>query len=393
MKALFNNTLPLFIAGLMMTAACNNPTSKQEAGAADSTLKVVTLQDTAFKKTIDGKQTGLFTLKNSKNLTAVFTNYGARLVSLVVPDSAGKMVDVVTGFSGVETYKKSTEPYYGAIIGRYGNRIAKGKFTIDGKEYSLLKNDGPNALHGGKRGFHDVVWDAKQTDAHTIVFTYVSKDMEEGYPGNLTATVTYSLTDQNELKIDYEAVTDKKTVLNLTNHAFFNLNGEGSGTILNHLVQINADRYTPVDTTLIPTGVLAPVKGTPFDFTTATTIAERIGENDAQLKNGKGYDHNFVLNEPTDKSIKLKPAAKVWGDKTGIIMEVFTEEPGLQFYSGNFMKGVCTFKGGAKDDFRTAFCMETQHFPDAPNQPAFASTLLLPGAKYKTSSVYRFSVK
>jgi len=391
MKRLLNNMMPLFIAGLLMTAACNN-TGRRFAGSDDDD-KLITLQDSTFKKTIDGKQTDLYTLVTTKNVRAMFTNYGARLVSLLLRDSAGKWVDVVAGFSSVDAYKKTTEPYYGATIGRYANRIAKGKFTLDGKVYALEQNNGANSLHGGKKGFHDVVWDAKQIDAHSLVFTYVSKDMEEGYPGNLTVKVTYTLTEDNELKMDYEAISDKKTVVNLTNHAFFNLNGEGSGSILNHRVQINASKYTPVDSTLIPTGELATVINTPFDFTHPVGIGERIGTSNDQLRYGMGYDHNFVLNDAGNKNTKMKSAAKVWGDRSGIVMEIFTEEPGLQFYSGNFMKGVCTLKGGAKDDFRTAFCLETQHFPDAPNQPAFASTVLEPGAQYKTSSIYRFSVK
>ncbi|HEY1112042.1 MAG TPA: aldose epimerase family protein [Chitinophagaceae bacterium] len=380
----------LFVPALV---ACNATSSAENAAAVDSAQNTtaVVLSGEAFQDTIDGKSTGLYILKNKNNLQAAFTNYGGRLVSLLVPGKDGKMVDVVVGFKSAEEFVASKEPYFGATIGRYGNRIAKGKFTLDGTTYTLTKNNGPNSLHGGKKGFQAVVWDAQMIGTSAVQFTYLSKDGEEGYPGNLTSKVTYSLTDNNELLMEYEAVTDKKTVVNLTNHAFFNLNGEGSGTINNHLLQINADRYTPVDSTLIPTGKIEQVKGTPFDFTTATAIGARVDEDHQQLKFGKGYDHNFVLN--TQPGDGLLHAATAVGDLTGIVMEVYTEEPGLQFYGGNFMKGKNIFKSGTRDEFRTAFCLETQHFPDSPNQPAFPSTVLEPGKTYKTKSVYKFSVK
>lgn len=345
--------------------------------------------DSAFEKTIDGKQTHLFVLKNKNGMEAAITNFGGRLVVLLVPDSAGKMIDVSVGLGSVDDYIKSTEHYYGATIGRYGNRIAKGHFTLEGKQYTLAINNAPNTLHGGKKGYQDVVWDAKKVNDQTLELTYLSKDMEEGFPGNLKIKVTYSLTDDNGFKCSYEATTDKTTVVNLTNHAFFNLNGEGSGTILNHLVQIKADNYTPVDPTLIPTGKIEPVKGTPLDFTTATTIGARINDANEQLKNGKGYDHNFVL----DKHTMADPIAIVKGDKTGIIMEIYTEEPAMQFYSGNFMQAKNTMKYGEKDEYRTAFAMETQHYPDSPNQPQFPSTVLKPGQIYKTESLYKFKTK
>ncbi|TDQ11073.1 aldose epimerase family protein [Pedobacter metabolipauper] len=381
----------IFAIALSVAVAACNPTEKKEATTTpgDSAQTVTLLDSTKFQKEIDGKKTNLYILKNKNNMQAAFTNYGGRIVSLLVPDSAGKLVDVVTGFESVDAFEKATEPYFGATIGRYGNRIAKGKFSLDGKAYTLFTNNGQNTLHGGKKGFQYVVWDAAQPDAHTLVLTYLSKDMEEGYPGNLNVKVTYSLTDNNELKMDYEATTDKKTVVNLTNHAFFNLNGEGSGSILNHSLQIYADQYTPVDSTLIPLGKNAAVKGTPFDFTTATTIGKRVEEKNEQLKNGTGYDHNYVLNGT--KGMGMTHAATISGDLTGIKMDIYTQEPGLQFYSGNFMQGKNTFKGGAKDDFRTAFALETQHFPDSPNQPAFPSTVLNPGQQYKTSSIYTFS--
>lgn len=322
-------------------------------------------------------------------MRAAFTNYGGRLTGLWVPNKTGKMIDVVVGFSNVEGFINSTERYFGATIGRFGNRIAKGKFTIDGKQYISSINNPPNTLHGGKEGFSEMVWDAIILNDQTIQFTRLSKDMEEGFPGNLNVKVTYTLTDDNELQMEYVATTDKKTVVNLTNHAFFNLNGEGSGTINNHILQINADSYIPVDSTLIPTGKIEPVAGTPFDFRQPQTIGSRIDQPNEQLKNGEGYDHNWVLN--TNKSDEMFAAAIAVGDQSGIVLEVFTQEPGLQFYSGNFMQSKNIFKSGAKDDYRTAFCLETQHFPDSPNQPSFPSTILEPDKEYRTKSAYKFS--
>lgn len=341
-----------------------------------------------FQTDISGQKTDLYILRNGKGMEAAITNYGGRLVSLIVPDGRGKSTDVVVGFKSVSDYVNSNERYFGATIGRYGNRIGKGKFTLDGKEYTLSTNNGPNTLHGGKHGFHDVVWNGNKENDSTFVLTYTSKDGEENFPGNLNVKVTYQITCNNELKLSYEATTDKKTVINLTNHAFFNLNGEGSGTINDHLLQINADQYTPVDSTLIPTGKIDPVTGTPFDFRKAVSIGFRVSEANEQLQFGKGYDHNFVLN-----GTGMRHAATVTGDKSSIVMDIYTEEPGLQFYGGNFMKSKNTFKNGMHDDFRTAFCLETQHFPDSPNQPGFPSTVLLPGQTYKTVSVYRFSAR
>ncbi len=383
---------PVAVAATIIS--CNNDgNSNENANAQDSTAAKTSAgipDKKNFEATIDGKQTDLYVLKNHNGMEAAITNYGGRVVSLLVPDENGKMTDVVVGFNSVQAYESSTEPYFGATIGRFGNRIANGKFTLDGKQYELFKNNGPNTLHGGKKGFQAVVWDANQLNDSTLQLHYVSKDMEENFPGNLDVTVTYSLTGDNGFKCEYKATTDKKTVVNLTNHAFFNLNGEGSGTILNHTVQINADKYTPVDSTLIPTGKIEPVAGTPLDFTKPTTIGERINDNNEQLKFGKGYDHNFILNKSGDS---LNHAATVVGDRSGIVMDIYTEEPGLQFYSGNFMQGKNTFKAGSKDDFRTAFAMETQHFPDSPNEPSFPSTVLKPGETYHTETVYKFSTK
>lgn len=364
----------LLIASVACAISCNDTTETKEA-AADSTAVQ------------QEKKTELLTIKNANNVQAVFTAESARIISLQVPDKDGKLTGVVVGYNTPEEFNASTEPYFGATIGRYGNRIAKGKFTLDGKEYNLSVNNGPNTLHGGKNGFQNQKWNASQPDDRTIVFTFTSKDGEEGFPGNLNTTVTYTLTDSNELKMEYTATTDKPTVVNLTNHAFFNLNGEGSGTIDGHVLQIDADKYNPVDSTLIPTGKLAAVKGTPFDFTKPEAIGKRINDNNEQLKFGKGYDHNYVLNGSGYRKV-----ATVTGDKSGIVMDVYTQEPGLQFYSGNFMQSKNKLRVG-NDDFRTAFCLETQHFPDSPNQPSFPSTVLRPGEKYHTVSAYKFSVK
>lgn len=380
--------LLLLCAVVMSAGACNSGNSSKEV---DSTTKTstVSLNPKDFEKTIDGKETKLFTLENKSGVKALITNYGGRLVSLFVPDKDGNLTDVVAGFDDVTSFQESAEPYYGATIGRVGNRIAKGKFSLDGQSYTLFTNDGANTLHGGKKGFQDVVWEAKQINEHTLELHYLSKDMEEGFPGNLDVKVTYDLQDDNGLKISYHATTDKNTVVNLTNHAYFNLNGEASGSILDHLVQIKADKYTPVDATLIPTGKIESVAGTPLDFNSPETIGARIGDKHEQLQHGSGYDHNYVLNNHGPDDV----VATVTGDKSGIVMEIFTEEPGMQFYSGNFMKGENTMKGGHKDDHRTAFAMETQHFPDAPNQPAFPSITLKPGETYQTVTTYRFSTK
>ena len=384
--------IALMMSGIAVCSlpACNDDRKAKQINTTDTLTNNTPMlpQKTAYEQTIDGKKTGLFILKNKNNMQAAITNYGGRLVSLLIPGAANKITDVVVGFDSVQNYTTSTEPYFGATIGRYGNRIAKGKFSLDSKVYTMVTNNGANTLHGGKKGFQYVVWDAKQLGDTVLELQYVSKDMEEGFPGNLNVKVTYTLTDANELKIDYEATTDKKTVVNLTNHAFFNLNGQGSGTINNHTLMIDADHYTPVDSTLIPTGKIEAVAGTPFDFTKPITIGLHINETNEQLKNGSGYDHNFVLNS---KENTMHHAATVVGDKSKIKMDVYTQEPGLQFYGGNFMQGKNKLKAGFTDGYRTAFCLETQHFPDSPNQPSFPSTVLEPGKIYKTTSVYKFS--
>ncbi|MBV9961271.1 MAG: galactose mutarotase [Parafilimonas sp.] len=389
------NYLSVTIA-LLAFAACQNnstmsTTSDSTTTETDSSVNTSLIPlSKNFHSTFDGKQTNLYVLKNG-NMQVAVTNYGARIVSIVVPDKNGNPTDVAVGHDNVDDYTKGGDTYFGAIVGRYGNRIAKGKFKLDGTEYTLATNNGQNSLHGGKKGFSRQVWDAQQLNDSTLQLTYVSKDGEEGYPGNLTSKVTYTVMSNNKLKIDYEASTDKNTVLNLTNHCYFNLNGQGSGTILNHNVMINADRYTPVDSTLIPTGKLETVKGTPFDFTTPKTIGERVNDTaNQQLKFGHGYDHNYVLNSKGNINEK---AAEVTGDQSGIVMDVYTLQPGLQFYIGNFMDGSHALKQGKKDDFRTAFCMETQHYPDSPNQPNFPSTELKPGQQYQSTTIYAFSVK
>lgn len=363
-------------------------TVSKESSEIKSDSVATVLETKNFDTIIDGKKVGLYWIEN-KGIKAAFTNYGGRLVGLWVNDKNGKPTDVVVGMNSAKGFKTSTEPYFGATIGRVGNRVALGKFTLEGKQYKIPLNNGKNALHGGVKGFQDVVWNVEKPNENTIVFTYISPDGEQGFPGNLNVKVTYTITADNAVKMEYEATTDKTTVVNLTNHAFFNLNGEGSGTVLNHELQLYADQFTPVDEGLIPSGELKSVKNTPFDFTSKHTIGERIETKDEQLKFGKGYDHNYVLrNVKKDGFIH---AATIKGDVSGIALDIYTEEPGIQFYSGNFMQSKNTFKSGAKDDFRTAFALETQHFPDAPNQPKFAPIALKAGEKYHTVSLYKFS--
>ena len=342
----------------------------------------------------DFDKINLYTLKNSSGTTIKVTNYGAIIASIVVADRNGNMGDIALGYNCVEDYMNAVDkPYLGSIVGRYGNRIADGKFILDGETYKLARNNYPNHLHGGVIGFDKVVWDANPIlgEGFTgIELTYLSKDGEEGYPGNLDVKVTYKLTDDNELVIEYLATTDKATPVNLTNHTYFNLAGEGSGTILDHELMINADNFTPIDETLIPTGKIVSVKGTPFDFTSPKAIGKDIGVENKQLKYGLGYDHNFVLNKD-DKKMSL--AATVYEPSSGRFMEVLTEEPGVQFYCGNFLDGRLKGKSGKTYVHRGGLCLETQHYPDSPNKPDFPSTILRPGETYKTKTVFRFSVK
>ena len=334
------------------------------------------------------------TLKNSHGVELHAISYGGIITSLKVPDRAGKPGDIVLGFDKPESYwADPPPPFFGAIVGRYGNRIGKGKFTLDGKPYSLATNNGVNHLHGGNKGFDKVLWAIATKDApegSQAIFSRTSKDGEEGYPGNLQVRVTYTLTEKNELIVDYHATTDKATPVNLTQHSYFNLAGEGSGDILGHQLTIDADRYTPVDDTLIPTGELAPVQGTPFDFRQPTAIGARIDQDNPQLKNGKGYDHNWVLNR---RGTGLQHAATVHDPKSGRTLDISTTEPGVQFYTGNFLDGTIKGKGGKPYVLRSGLCLETQHYPDSPNQKNFPSTILQPGKTYESRTVFTFSAK
>jgi len=344
----------------------------------------------------DGREAHLYILENKNGFRAEISDFGGTIVRLLVPDKAGKLADVSLGMESVEGYQKGV-PYFGALIGRYGNRIAHGKFTLDGQEYSLPLNDHPGnvpcSLHGGPEGFDKRLWQAKPGSHHghpSLTLTYVSKDGEAGYPGNLTAEVTYTLTDKNELRLDYKATTDKATPVNLTNHTYFNLHGAGEGTILDHQLVLRASQTTPVDAGLIPTGKLAPVAGTPFDFTSAHAIGERVGAEDEQLKFGGGYDHNWVLDNQTGK---LELAGSLYDPQTGRFMEILTTEPGIQFYCGNFLDGTIAGKDGKKYQFRSGLCLETQHYPDSPNHSNFPSTILKPGSTLHSTTIYRFSTK
>jgi aldose 1-epimerase len=388
-----------FSSALLLAACSSNPTSTSQEtatttapadSAATGTSTSAMPTSASFGKTADGQEIQLFTLTNAKGMKATISTYGGTLTGLLVPDKDGKMSDVILGFDKADGYLspefKKSNPYFGALIGRYGNRIAKGKFTLDGKAYQVGVNNNGNSLHGGNVGFNQKIWTAKpgtSADGETLTLTYLSKDGEEGYPGNLTVTVVYTLTADNALKIDYTATTDKATPVNLTNHAYFNLAQGQSKDVLAHQVTIPADRYTVVDDKLIPTGELKPVKGTPFDFTSPHAIGERI----AQVPGG--YDHNWVLNQATGQH----SAATVYEPTTGRTMEVTTDEPGVQFYTGNFLDGSLKGKDGVVYGKHAGFCLETQHFPDSPNQPKFPSTILKPGETYHTTTSYTFGVR
>jgi len=332
-----------------------------------------------------------FTLKNKSGMEAVITNYGGILMSLKVPGRAGKLDDVVLGFDKPEDYiAKKEHPYFGALVGRYGNRIAKAQFSLDGKTYKLAANNGPNSLHGGLLGFDKKFWSARQS-GNTLTLELVSKDMEEGYPGELRVKVVYTLTDNNTLRIDYLATTNKPTVLNLTNHSYFNLGGSTAPHVLGHILKLNSSKFTPVDKTLIPTGEVRPVTGTPFDFLKPTPIGSRINQDDEQIKIGGGYDHNFVFDKGKTATPQL--AVEVFDPASGRVLNVLTTEPGVQFYTANFLDGTITGKGNHKYQKRHAFCLETQHYPDSPNQPSFPSTALRPGDTYKSTTIFEFKVK
>lgn len=361
--------------------------------ASGATAKSGSTTKSSFGKTPEGEQVDLYLLTNKNGAEAAITNYGGAVVSLKVPGRNGKLADVILGFDTVDGYV-SNKSYFGAIIGRYGNRIGHAQFSLDGKTYTLAKNNGENTLHGGIKGFNKAVWTAKEIPAkggQALELTYLSKDGEEGFPGNLQVRVVYTLTDSNDLKIEYSATTDKKTVVNLTNHCYFNLAGPGSGDILAHRLLIEADKFTPVDSGLIPTGELRNVEGTAFDFRNPTAIGARIDSDDGQIKLGGGYDHNFALRRKADDPISL--AARVVEPKTGRVLEVWTTEPGLQFYTGNFLDGTAHGKGSISYTKRSAFCLETQHFPDSPNQPKFPSVVLSPGERYHTTTIYKFTTE
>lgn len=352
----------------------------------------VSIEKTAFGSTPKGEKVESYTLKNQKGMEVSILTYGGIITSLKVPNKAGVSEEVVIGFSNLEQYTKDN-PYFGALIGRYGNRIAKGQFTLDGIKYQLATNNGVNALHGGPEGFHRKVWtaeEAKAGDAATLKLKYVSKDMEEGYPGNLTVFVTYTLNNNNSLDVLYEATTDKKTVINLTQHSYFNLSSDFTKTILDHEITIDADKLVPVDVTLIPTGKLDDVTNTPFDFRKSKTIGKDIAATNEQLKKGLGYDHCWVLN---DQNKGDRFAASAYEPKSGRLLEVFTDQPGIQFYTGNFLDGTLPMRKSGTYAHRTGFCLETQHYPDSPNQKDFPTTVLNSGENYKTKTSFKFSVK
>ena len=382
-----NARIPALVAALLFLGAVTTlpyPTAEAKSK----------MQKQAFGKIQDGQSVDLYTLTNKYGMTVSISNFGGTLVSLKVPDRDGKMGDVVLGYDNPADYENG-KAYFGGTIGRYGNRIAHGKFTLDGGVYSLPLNDGPNTLHGGVRGFNKHVWNARDvssSEGEALELTYVSKDGEEGFPGTLTVKVVYTLlADENAVKIDYTATTDKDTVLNLTNHSYFNLSGQGNGDILQHQLTLYASQFTPVDVTLIPTGKLQDVHNTPFDFLQPIAIGQRINMNDEQLKFGRGYDHNWVLDKKSPTAMGL--AARAYDPQSGRVLEVSTTEPGVQFYSGNFLDGTVHGKDGKLYAYRSAFCLETQHFPDSPNQKNFPSTLLQPGRTLHSTSIYKFTVQ
>ncbi len=376
-------TLTILTGALLMTTLAQTGATPQLG----STTKK------SFGKTPGGQPVDLYVLTNKSGAEVSITNYGGAVVSLKMPDRNGKLADVVLGYDTVDGYVND-KAYFGALVGRYGNRIGHAQFVLDGKTYTLAKNNGDNSLHGGVKGFNKALWTAKllpAKDGQSLELSYLSKDGEEGFPGNLKANVIYTLTETNALRIEYSATTDKKTAVNLTSHGYFNLAGQGSGDILGHLLTIQADQFTPVDASLIPTGELRDVMDTPFDFRKPAAIGARIDQPDEQLKLGGGYDHNFVLRMPMDHGEFL--AARVLEPASGRVMEVWTTEPGVQFYTGNFLDGKTVGKGGVAYPKRSAFCLETQHFPDSPNQPKFPSTVLNAGARYHTITTYKFSVE
>ena len=379
----------LFIA-LLAVQCKSDKKDSSEMETTETTKAKYSIEKEDFGTTPDGEKVDRYTLQNEKGMEVKIITYGGRITSLKAPNKNGEYEDVVLGFDSLKNYTKDN-PFFGALIGRYGNRIANGKFTLDGKEYDLAKNDGENHLHGGNKGFDKVIWNAKPLDStNSLKLTYTSTDMEEGYPGNLDVTVTYTLNDDNSLDVLYEATTDKKTVINLTQHSYFNLTGDFSNDILSTIVEINADEFIPINKTLIPTGEIQKVAGTPFDFTQPKPIGKDIETKNEQLSRAGGYDHCWVLNNQ-DTGVRF--AASAYDPESGRKLEVYTDEPGLQFYTGNFLDGTLPAKGGGTYAKRSGFCMETEHYPDSPNQKDFPSVVLNPGEKYTSRASFKFSVK
>jgi aldose 1-epimerase len=373
----------LFIILTCVSLSCRQEPAAEQAAAEVEGKRKMDIQQDVFGTMPDGTEVLLFTLTNSQGLKAKIISYGAILVAFEVPDKNGNLEDITLGYGSLEGYLETT-PYFGAVVGRYGNRIANGKFSLQGQEYTLATNNGENHLHGGTKGFDKVVWEAeaiKEERAVGVKLNYLSPDGEEGYPGNLACTMVYTLTEDNELKFSYEATTDKATPVNLTQHSYWSLAGQGTSDILGHELMLNADKYTPVDEGLIPTGELRAVSDTPFDFTTPHTIGARIADVPG------GYDHNFVLRGGGES---LELAARVYEPGSGRVMEIFTDQPGIQFYAGNFLDGTITGKAGKVYHKHYGFCLETQHFPDSPNRAAFPSTILEPGETYRTRTVHKF---
>ena len=386
---MFRNRLALTAIGALLLGAC---AVASQSGAPATTPGAA---PTAFGTLSSGQRAELFTLRNAHGIEVQLTNYGGIITSLKTPDRAGHFSDIVLGFDNLAAYVANS-PYFGAIVGRYANRIARGHFTLDGAAYTLAVNNGPNSLHGGLRGFDKVVWNPRpfqNQEGQGVTLDYTSRDGEEGYPGTLHATVTYTLTDDDRLIVDYLATTDKATPINLSQHSYWNLAGDASRDVLGHVLTINADAITPVDSTLIPTGEIAPVQGTPFDFRTPTAIGARVDQRqNTQIRYGNGYDHNWVLNRGGAASGALVFAARVIEPSSGRTMEISTTEPGVQFYSGNFLDGSITGKGGTVYRFRNGLALETQHYPDSPNHPNFPSTILRPGQQYRSRTVFKFGV-